>query len=76
MTVWEYNNKFLPRISRAVEFVTLFENAIRHMDNNLVDKQEVMRQFELRSWSEETKRIILVALSYYKKHEGIEKIEY
>lgn len=76
MTVREYNNEFLPRIDHAREFVTLFESAIQHMDSALVDKQEVTRQFELRGWSEETMQTILKALSYYKKHEGLEKIEY
>ena len=32
MTIQEYNNDFLPKIERAIEFVTLFESAIRHMD--------------------------------------------
>lgn len=72
MNVREYNNKFLPRIDHAKEFIMLFESAIQHMDSAIVDKQEV----ELRGWSEETKQTILQALSCYKKHEGLEKIEY
>ena len=76
MTIQEYNNDFLPKIERATEFVTLFESAIRHMDEKKVDKDEVRNQFELRCWSEETKQTILTALSYYKKHEGKNKIIY
>ena len=75
MTVKEYNQEFLPKIQRANEFIMLFESAIRHMDEKLVDKSEVMRHFQLRCWSEETKQTILTALSYYKKHEGLNKIE-
>ena len=76
MNVREYNNKFLPRIDHAKEFIMLFESAIQHMDSAIVDKQEVMKHFDLRGWSEETKQTILQALSCYKKHEGLEKIEY
>ena len=75
MTVKEYNKKFLPKIQRANEFIMLFESAIQHMDEKIVDKNEVMKQFNLRCWSEETKQTILTALSYYKKHEGLNKIE-
>ena len=75
MTVKEYNNDFLPRIERAREFVLLFESCIDHMDDKRVDKDEVRKQFQIRSWSEETKQLILTALSYYKKHEGIDKLE-
>lgn len=75
MTVKEYNNEFLPKIQRARELITLFESAIRHMDKKTVDKDEVMKQFKLHCWSEETKETILTALSYYKQHEGLDKIE-
>lgn len=75
MTVREYNNDFLPRIERAREFVQLFESCIDHMDDSRVDKEEVRKQFQIRSWSEETRQTILAALSYYKKHEGLDKIE-
>lgn len=75
MTVKEYNNEFLPKIQRANEFIMLFESAIRHMDEKVVDKDEVMKQFEIRCWSEETKQTILTALSYYKRHEGLDKLE-
>ena len=56
MTVKEYNRDFLPRIQRAREFVSLFESAINHMDDARVDKEEVRKQFRIRSWSEETKQ--------------------
>ena len=75
MTVKEYNQEFLPKIQRANEFIMLFESAIQHMDERIVDKDEVMRHFTLRCWSEETRQTILTALSYYKKHEGLKKIE-
>lgn len=75
MTVKEYNKEFLPKIQRANEFIILFESAIQHMDERIVDKNEVMKQFNLRCWSEETKQTILTALSYYKKHEGLNKID-
>lgn len=75
MTVQEYNHDFLPRIEQAREFVRLFESCIDHMDDALVDKDEVRRQFEIRSWSEETMQTILTALSYYKEHEGLNKLE-
>ena len=75
MTVKEYNEEFLPKIQRANEFITLFESAILHMDERIVDKDEVMKQFAIRCWSEETKHTILTALSYYKRREGLEKIE-
>ena len=74
MTVEEYNHSFLPRIQRAKEFVSLFESSINHMDGLRVDKGEVRRQFGIRCWSEETKQIILTALDYYKRHEGLEKL--
>lgn len=76
MTVEEYNHDFLPRIQRAKEFVSLFESSINHMDNSRVDKNEVRRQFKIRCWSEETKQMILTALDYYKRHEGLEKLNY
>ncbi len=75
MTVKEYNTEFLPKIQRAREFINLFESAIQHMDEKKVDKDEVMKQFKIRCWSEETKETILTALSYYKQHEGLDKIE-
>ena len=75
MTIKEYNKEFLPKIQRANEFIMLFESAIQHMDERIVDKNEVMKQFNLRCWSEETKQTILTALSYYKKHEGLNKID-
>lgn len=75
MTVEEYNHDFLPRIQRAKEFVLLFESSINHMDSSRVDKDEVRRQFKIRCWSEETKQMILIALDYYKKHEGLERLE-
>lgn len=75
MTVKEYNRDFLPRIQRAREFVSLFESAINHMDDARVDKEEVRKQFRIRSWSEETKQTILIALAHYKKYEGLDKIE-
>lgn len=75
MTVKEYNSDFLPKIQRAREFITLFESAIQHMNEKTVDKNEVMKQFKLRCWSEETKETILTALSCYKQHEGLDKIE-
>ena len=75
MTVKEYNNEFLPQIQRAREFINLFESTIQHMDEKTVDKDEVRKQFRIRCWSEETKETILTALSYYKQHEGLDKIE-
>lgn len=75
MTVREYNQDFLPRIDRAREFVSLFESGIEHMDDARVDKSEVRKQFKIRCWSEETKQTILTALGYYKKHEGLDKLE-
>ena len=76
MTVKEYNQEFLPKIQRARELIVLFESAIQHMDEKTVNKDEVMKQFKLHCWSEETKETILTALSYYKQHEGLDKIEY
>ena len=73
MTVKEYNEEFLPKIEHAEEFIRLFESAIRHMDERKVDKNEVRRHFELRCYSEETKKTILTALEYYKEHEGINR---
>ncbi|MBM6927245.1 hypothetical protein [Pseudoflavonifractor phocaeensis] len=75
LTVHQYNNAFLPRIERAKEFIALFESSIRHMDDKLVDKNEVRKQFKIRCWSEETMETILTALDYYKKREGLEKIK-
>lgn len=75
MTAREYNHEFSPRIERAKEFVRLFESSIDHMDLSTVDKDEVRKQFRIRSWSEETKQTILAALSYYKKHEGLDTIK-
>lgn len=75
MTVKEYNQEFLPKIQRARELIILFESAIQHMDEKTVNKDEVMKQFKIRCWSEETKETILTALSYYKQHEGLDKIE-
>lgn len=74
MTVREYNKEFLPKIQRAREFINLFESAVRHMDEKTVNKDEVMKQFELRCWSEETKETILTALEYYKQKEGLDPI--
>ena len=76
MTAKEYNKEFLPKVQRAKEFVMLFESSIRHMDEKIVNKDEVMKQFRIRSWSEETKQTILTALNYYKRHEGLDKIEH
>lgn len=76
MTVKEYNKEFLPKIEKAEMFILLFESAIEHMDENVVDKNEVRRHFELRCYSEEAKKTILTALNYYKEHEGLNKIEY
>ena len=75
MTIKEYNKEFLPKIQRAREFINLFDSTIQHMDDRIVDKEEVMRHFKIRCWSEDTKETILTALSYYKKHEGLDKIE-
>lgn len=74
MTVEEYNREFLPKIQRAKEFITLFESSIQHMDDKTVDKDEVLKQFKVRGWSEETRETILTALSYYNQHEGFDKI--
>lgn len=74
MTVREYNRDFFPKIQRACEFVSLFESAIKHMDVQKVDKDEVYKQFSVRCWSEETRQTILAALAYYKRHEGLDKI--
>ena len=76
MTAKEYNKEFLPKIEKAEMFVLLFESAIEHMDESVVNKDEVRRHFELRCYSEETKQTILTALNYYKEHEGLDKIEY
>lgn len=76
MTAKEYNKEFLPKIEKAEMFILLFESAIEHMDENVVDKDEVRRHFELRCYSEEIKKVILTALNYYKEHEGLNKIEY
>lgn len=75
MTVEEYNRDFLPRIRRAKEFVSLFESSINHMDSSRVDKDEVRRQFKVRCWSDETKQMILTALDYHKRHEGLERLK-
>lgn len=75
MTVQEYNEEFLPQIQTAKSFIRLFESGIRHMDDKLVNKNEVYKQFEIRGWSKETKEIILTALDYYRKKEGLEKIK-
>ena len=74
MTVREYNHDFLPRIQRAREFISLFESSIGHMDSARVEQAEVLRQFQIRGWSKETKQTILKALAYYKQREGLEKI--
>lgn len=75
MTAKEYNKEFLPKIQHAQEFISLFESAIQHMDERIVDKDEVMKQFKIRCWSEETKETILTALRHYKKYEGLDKVE-
>ena len=74
MTVKEYNSEFLPKVNRAKEFIRLFESAIQHMDDALVDKDEMLRQFKLHCWSDETRQLILKALSYYQEHKGRDKI--
>lgn len=76
MTVQEYNEEFQPRVERAECFVNQFESAIRHMNEEKVDKAEVKRQFEIRNWSEETKQTILAALRCYEQHEGIDKLKW
>lgn len=75
MTVREYNKEFLPKIEKAEMFMLLFESAVEHMDEKCVDKDEVMKQFNIRGWSEETKQTILTALDYYQEREGLEKLE-
>lgn len=75
MTVQEYNKEFLPQIQKAKSFIMLFESGISHMDDKLVNKNEVYKQFEIRGWPKETKEIILTALDYYRKREGLEKIK-
>lgn len=65
MTVEKYNREVLSNIQRAREFITLFESSIQHMDDKAVDKDEVLKQFKVRGWSEETKQTILEALRYY-----------
>ena len=44
MTVKEYNQEFLPKLERAEEFIRLFESAIRHMDEKIVDKNEELEK--------------------------------
>lgn len=51
MTVQEYNKEFLPQIQKAKSFIMLFESGIGHMDDKLVNKNEVYKQFEIRGWS-------------------------
>lgn len=67
MTIKEYNTEFLPKINRADEFVRSFESSIRHMDDMKVDKDEVLKQFKIRGYSEEVKNTISVALEFYRK---------
>lgn len=75
MTVKDYNEHFLPKIEQAETFIHLFESAIRHMDENTVDKTEVYKQFMIRGYDEETVETILTALDYYREHEGINKLK-
>lgn len=75
MTVREYNKEFLPKITRAKCFISLFENIVSHIDKEKADHEEIWRIFKIYSWSEETKQTILTALEYYRIHEGIEKLE-
>lgn len=67
MTIKEYNKEFLPKIYKADEFVRSFESSIRHMDDTKVDKDEVLKQFKIRGYSEEVKNTISVALEFYRK---------
>ena len=67
MTIKEYNTEFLPKIHKADEFVRSFESSIRHMDDTKVDKNEVLKQFKIRGYSEEAKNTISVALEFYRK---------
>lgn len=75
MTVREYNKEFLPKITGANCFISLFENIVSHIDKEKADHEEIWRIFKIYGWSEETKQIILTALEYYRIHEGIEKLE-
>lgn len=75
MTVKEYNRDFLPRIQRAKSFVQLLEYTIQHMDGSIVDHNEVRRHLEIHGWSEEMRRTILDALTFYDEVGGRQRIE-
>lgn len=74
MTVREYNKEFLPKITMASCFISLFDNIVSHIDKEKADHEELWRIFKIYGWSEEMKNLILEALEYYRIHEGIEKI--
>ena len=71
MTVQEYNKEFLPKIDKASCVIANMENDLRKTD----DYEGAMRELTVLGWSEETKKLILTALDYYRQHEGIDKIK-
>lgn len=75
MTIQQYNEKFLPKINNAKYAVNKIDKAIQLMDEKKVDRDEVYRVLKIYGWSEEVKTFILEALEYYRKKEGIEKLE-
>ena len=76
MTVKEYNKEFLPKIVAAQYVALNLELAIDHAEISDEAKAEVRKHLRFHAcWSEEAKQTILDALEYYRKHEGIEKLE-
>ena len=65
MTSKEYNQDFLPKIQRAKSFVQLLEYTVQQGDGSFVDKNEVRRNLQILGWSEEMRRTILDALTFY-----------
>lgn len=75
MTVKEYNRDLLPRIQRAKSFVQLLEYSVQQMDGSFVDKNDVRKHLQILGWSEEMRRTIHNALTFYDEFAGRQKIE-
>lgn len=76
MTVKEYNKEFLPKIDAAKLVAHNLELAIDHAEISEEAKEEVLKHLRIHAcWSEESKQLILDALEYYRKHEGIDKLD-
>lgn len=76
MTVTEYNKEFLPKIVAAQYVAHNLELAIDHAEISDEAKAEVRKHLRIHAcWSEEAKQTILDALEYYRKHEGIDKLD-